>query len=188
MEDLLKESLREDEKLLWSGRPEPVETLDKTHKIPFIRNGIITALVTIGICVFYIVLAAVKSVPVKSGVLIVVAACGIFLILRDLSDASKIRKQVFYAITDKRLMVITDSAKSVEYSAVSLAKLDTDADGHTSLLCGKDAIKTKPWKRRAAVLTGAVLDENNGMCDRFVLYALPDAGKVKEILSPYLPL
>ena len=40
MEELLKESLREEEKLLWSGWPEAFETLDKTHKIPFIRKGI----------------------------------------------------------------------------------------------------------------------------------------------------
>ena len=116
------------------------------------------------------------------------AACGVFLIVRGLLDASKIRKRMQYAITDKRLIILTDSDKSVEYSAISAAKLDRDEDGHTSLLCGEDAIKAKPWKRRAATLSGAITDDNTGMCERFVMYALPDADKVKETLKPFLPL
>ncbi|MGM9587200.1 MAG: hypothetical protein ACI3VA_06920 [Candidatus Limivicinus sp.] len=188
MEELLKESLREDEKLLWSGRPEAFETLDKTHKSPFIRSGIIAAVVTIALCVAYVILAKAKDVPLKPAVLVIVAACGIFIILRGLLDASKIRKRACYAITDKRLIILTDSAKSVEYSAIIAAKLDRDEDGHTSLLCGEDAIKARPWKRRAAVLSGAITNENTGMCERFVMYALPDADKIKEILKPYLPL
>ena len=188
MEELLKESLREEEKLLWSGRPEPFEPLDKTHKSPFIRSGIITALVTIAICVAYVILTGINNAPLKPAVLVIVAACGIFIILRGLLDASKIRKRALYAITDKRLLILTDSAKSVEYSAISAAKLDRDEDGHTSLLCGEDAIKAKPWKRRAATLSGAITDDNTGMCERFVMYALPDADKVKETLKPFLPL
>ena len=188
MEELLKESLREEEKLLWSGSPEPFETLDKTHKTPFIRNGIITGLITIAICVAYVILANIEDVPLKPGVLVIVAACGIFIIVRALLDASKIRKRVQYAITDKRLIVLTDSAKSVEYSAVSAAKLDKDGDGHASLLCGEDAIKAKPWKRRALVLTGAVTNDTTGVCESFVMYALPETDKVKEILKPYLSL
>lgn len=188
MEELLKESLREDEKLLWSGRPEAFETLDKTHKSPFIRRGIITAVVTVALCVAYVILVRAKEAPVKPAVLVIVAACGIFIILRGLLDASKIRKRACYAITDKRLIILTDSAKSVEYSAINVAKLDRDEDGHTSLLCGRDAIKMKPWKRRVAVLSGAITDADTGQCDRFVMYALPDADKVKEILKPYLPL
>ena len=188
MEELLKEALREDEKLLWSGRPEAFETLDKTHKSPFIRSGIITAVVTIALCVAYVILAKANDVPLKPAVLVIVAACGIFIIVRGLLDASKIKKRVLYAITDKRLIILTDSAKSVEYSAINVAKLDRDEDGHTSLLCGEDAIKARPWKRRAAVLSGAITNENTGMCERFVMYALPDADKIKEILKPYLPL
>ena len=111
MEELLKESLREEEKLLWSGRPEPFEPLDKTHKSPFIRSGIITALVTIAVCVAYVILAGINNAPLKPAVLVIVAACGIFIILRGLLDASKIRKRALYAITDKRLPVLTDSAK-----------------------------------------------------------------------------
>lgn len=188
MEELLKESLREDEKLLWSGRPEAFETLDKTHKSPFIRSGIITAVVTIALCMAYVILAKAKEAPLKPAVLVIVAACGIFIIVRGLLDASKIRKRTSYVITDKRLLILTDSAKSVEYSAISASKLDRDEDGHTSLLCGEDAIKARPWKRRAAALSGAITNENTGMCERFVMYALPDADKIKEILKPYLPL
>ena len=178
MEELLKESLREEETLLWSGRPEAFETLDKTHKIPFIRKGIIAALVTIAICAAYVIFAQIKNVPLKPAVPVIVAACGIFVILRGLIDASKLRKRVLYAITDKR----------VEYSAISAAKLDRDEDGHVSLLCGEDAIKAKPWKRRVMALAGTVTNDTTGMCESFAFYAIPDADKVKEILKPYLPL
>ena len=128
MEELLKEALREDEKLLWSGRPEAFETLDKTHKSPFIRRGIITAVVTVALCVAYVILVRAKEAPVKPAVLIIVVACGVFIIVRGLLDASKIRKRTSYAITDKRMLILTDTAKSVEYSAINMAKLDRDED------------------------------------------------------------
>ncbi len=188
MEELLKESLREEEKLLWSGRPEAFETLDMTHKIPFIRKGIITAIVTIAICVGYVILAGAQDAPLKPGVLAVVAACGVFIIVRGLLDASKIRKRMQYAITDKRLIILTDSDKSVEYSAISAAMLSSDKDGHVSLLCGENAIKAKPWRRRALALTGAVTNDTTGVCESFVMYALPETDKVNEILRSYLSL
>ena len=188
MEELLKESLREEETLLWSGRPEAFETLDKTHKVPFIRKGIIAALVTIAICAAYVIFAQIKNVPLKPAVPVIVAACGIFVILRGLIDASKLRKRVLYAITDKRLIIQTDSDKSVEYSAISAAKLSSDKDGHVSLLCGENAIKAKPWRRRELALTGAVTNDTTGVCESFVMYALPETDKVNEILKSYLSL
>lgn len=188
MEDILKEALREDEQLLWSGRPEPFETLDKTHKKPFIRSTILTAVVTLAICLAYILYAGSRNVDVKIGVPIVVAACGIFIILRGLMDASKLKKGVLYAITDKRLFVVMDSARAVEYSSIHEARFCTDEDGHTSLLCGDRGVKAKPHSCRAAVLTGVCTDSDTGLCENFAMYAIPDAGKVKTILKQYLPL
>ena len=39
-----------------------------------------------------------------------------------------------------------------------------------------------------AGVTVTITDDNTGMCERFVMYALPDADKVKETLKPFLPL
>ncbi len=114
--------------------------------------------------------------------------CGIFIVLRTFMDASKIRKSITYAITNKRLFIGTDRAKSVEYSSISEAKFCTDEDGHNSLLCGERAVKAKPKAWRTAVLAGVCIDDETGLCDNFAMYAIPDAERVKDLLKQYLPI
>lgn len=188
MENILNEGLVEGEKLLWSSRPEPFETLDKTHKKHFINKIIISAIVTIALCVAYVLYANYCKAGVKSGVIIILIGCGIFAVVRDLMDASKLKKGVMYAITDKRLILVTDSAKGVEYSCINEVRIGVDEDGHASLLCGDRAVKTKPYGWRESVLAGVCLDVDTGVCESFAMYAIPDADKVAAILKNYLPL
>ena len=189
MEEYLKKELGEDENLLWSGRPEPFETLDQTNKKPVIVKAIVAGIAVTALCLAYILYAGRSGVGVKIGLPVVTVLIGIFAAVRPLMDAAKVRKSVMYAMTDKRIFVIIgDSVKSLEYSSINVARFRTDEDGHSALLCGEKGVTMKPSAWRAAVLSGVCTDEKTGLCDSFVLYAIPDAGKVKDLLKVYLPV
>lgn len=187
MDELLKSALKDDEKLLWSGKPESFETLDKTNKPAFTKKAVISAVAAILLSIVYTFLVA-KSNNFKIGVVIVIFAIALFVPLAVLLDANKLKKSILYAVTDQRLITVADSAKGVEYSAIKTAAFKTDADGHTSLLCGADALELPPDKWRAQAVTGVCLDDSAEVCERYAMYALPNAEKLKEILAPYLSL
>lgn len=188
MEEYLKKELGRDEKLLWTGRPEPFETLDQTNKKAILVKAAVTGIVVAALCLAYILYAGGSGVGVKVGVPVIVVLIGIFVALRPLIDAVKVRKRVMYAVTDKRLLIVSDCVRSVGYSSINEACFRTDEDGHHALLCGEKGVKMKPSAWRVAVLTGVYIDEETGLCDSFVLYAIPDVEKVKDILKAYLPV
>lgn len=183
MEETLKKELREDEKLLWWGRPEEFTFLDRTYKSTFIRKLVISFGIVAALIVAYAVAA---GADFKLGIAVVLLALGCIGPGNMLTDASKLRKNVTYAVTDRRLIQVLDGAKSVEYAAVGRVQLRTDSDGHTSLLCGADGEKAKETKWRELAVVGARMDAETGRCGSFVMYAVPDADKLKSILSRFV--
>lgn len=187
MDEILKSALKDDEKLLWTGKPESFETLDKTHRPGFKKKIIISAVIAVVLSVIYALIVA-KSNNFKISIVLVIIVFAAYVPLTVLLDANKLKKKISYAITDKRLITVLDSAKGLDYSAVKTAAFKTDADGHTTLLCGPDALAQSPDKWRAQAVIGACMDESAVVCERYAMYALPDADKVRKILAPYLPL
>ena len=185
MEDLLKNALDENETLLWSGRPENFEVFDKTNKKCFVKKAVIAAIVSVLLIGAY----ALMSVPngnFKFIIVVIILVFAGYSPLNVLMDANKLKKKIGYAITDKRLLTVLDSAKGIPYSAIDCAALRTDEDGHVTLLCGPDALNSKPGDWRAFTVIGAYMDDSGEKCDRYAMYALPDAERVKAILKPYL--
>ena len=68
MEEQLREYLMEGEQLLWTGRPESFETLDKTNKTSIIVGLVIKAIITLGILLLFII-SAQENGGVKPGVM-----------------------------------------------------------------------------------------------------------------------
>lgn len=56
---------------------------------------------------------------------------------------------MLYAVTDKRLILVREAVRDMDFGRIKSASLRRDADGHTSLLCGERALKAKPDKWRA---------------------------------------
>ena len=54
MTEQLKEALQEGEQLLWQGKAESFETLDRTHKQNLIMTTVISLGVALAICIAYI--------------------------------------------------------------------------------------------------------------------------------------
>lgn len=183
MDEKLKEALRENEKLLWTGKTEACELMDKTNKPSFIKKCIIALSVAVALTVGYLLVAEAQHVKVALIVVFFLAA-GIAP-FNTVSDGMKVRK-LSYAVTDQRLMQIGESIKSVEYSAVPACTFKTDDDGHTTLLVGTDAMKEPSHKWRALSVIGTRMDENGTLCESFAMYNIPDADKLKKILKDYV--
>ena len=89
-----------------------------------------------------------------------------------------------YAITDRRILALGEDVKGVELEKVDAAEFRKDADGHTSLLIGRDAVKSKPTKWRQYTVVGPHLtDEENPVCETFALYAVKDIAGIRKALA-----
>ena len=187
MDEILKAGLHPDEKLLWRGKPEPFETLDKTQKKKFVVSAVIGLLITITVGTLYAFAVLRSGADVKPVlILIVLILCGIPS-FNTLGDASKLKKME-YVVTDQRLIILRDSLRGMPYSAIHEAAFREDPDGHVSLLCGKDALKAKPDKWREICIIGQNASEGTDVCNRFVFYAPSDLNGLKAAVKDSLPL
>ena len=174
MKERLKDYLEHGEEILWHGRAEQFEAMDKTHKAYYIRRGVIAAAVLILLIALYIPTAIKTGAGIKPGVVIVIAAAGLYGVFSPFLDVRKLRKME-YVLTNEKLMLVTSGdVRSVKLSAIPTARMASDDDGHWSLLCGPDCDSLAPCKRRVATLAGAILDQDSMMCDRFVMYGVDD--------------
>ena len=188
MKERLKDYLDHDERILWHGRPERFEAMDGTHKAYYLRRGIIAAVVTVLLIALYIATAMKTGAGVKTGVVVVVAAAGLYGVCSPFLDVRKLRRMEYVLTNEKLLLVTPNDVRSVKLSAIPTARLASDADGHCSLLCGPDCDRLAPCKRRAATLTGAILDQDSMMCDRFVMYAVDDIQGLKAASVGHLSI
>lgn len=187
MNEILKNELRENEKILWLGKAEKFDVLDKTHKKPMLVKATVVLTITILFAALYLLYAQGHGIKVKPATIALVLVFAAAISFGYIIDAIKLRG-VVYAITDQRLIAIQPTANSVEFNTINKLILDTDADGHTSLLCGKMAIKAKAYKRRNLSLCGPYIDPDTGICDRFIMYNIAEPEKVEELLRDFLPL
>ena len=185
MEELLTSMLDSGEQVLWTGKAEAYETLDATYKKPFIRKAVIAALVFAALLTGYLI--AVKGQGVQPIIILVVLLLSAISPLNVLSDGKRLR-QTLYAATDRRLLVVRDTAKSVEYEKIAQAEFRQDEAGHTSLLCGGKGLKAKTSNWRLYTLTGPYYaDEEETRCERFVLYAVDDVEGLRRVLKEKIP-
>ena len=164
---------QEGEKLLWHGTTENYEALDAAHKRTIILKLIISCVIGLGLCIGYVAAAGAGNVKPLI-IVIVLLICG-SVPIGEMNDARNLHK-VSYGLTDRRMIVLLDSPKAVEYSRVTEA-----------VLCGRDAVKSKSSKWRLFTISGPIMDEQGETCERFALYALNDVSGARKVLSEKLP-
>lgn len=96
MEEQFREHLMEGEQLLWTGRPESFETLDKTNKTSIIVGLVIKAIITLGILLLFII-SAQENGGVKPGVIAFILAFAAFAFANSFLIARRLRKKHFMA-------------------------------------------------------------------------------------------
>ena len=172
MDENLKSTLEKDEKILFKGKPESFETLDKANKQPFIITTVLTVLVCLALILTYTInTLAIENFKIL--VPFVIAAIGALIISSTFRDSRKIRK-LEYVITNKRLMRLGDEISSMPFPAIKQYIFKLDEEGRTSLLIGEDAITKKTSKWRSAAVSSFAKDLNTGECEQAVFYAIPD--------------
>ena len=189
MEELLKKAMEDGENLLWSARPEKFETLDKTYKPLFTKKLTISLLVGLFLSVGYFILSKRSEAEIKWGFLVLVWLFCVISPVNVFRDANSLRKNTVYAMTDRRLFTVIDSTtvRDVTLAQIEKASFLTDEDGHVSLFCGKEG--KKPGSNlRSITLTVPSINEETDKCERYVMYAVPQADKLQKLLKDYVPV
>ena len=185
MEEQLKEALAEGETILWKGTAEPYEALDKTHRQHFIIKIAVSLAIALAISIAYVAAAGIANT--KFLLIVIVFLIAGITPYNTIADGRRLRK-VLYAVSDRRIFTVRDDVKSVEFSQIDCAELKRDPDGHTSLLIGRDGVKSKPTKWRQYTVVGPHLnDGENPVCETFSLYAVNDVPGLRKALAGRLP-
>lgn len=188
MEDMLSSVLETGEEVLWRGKPEAFETMDKTNKSAIIKSEIIKVVISVALIIGYIAAASGNGAGIKSGIIIVILAVMAYALASPFLHINTLRRKVEYVITNQRLITLKGEAKGVEFDKIKTAALKTDEDGHTTLLCGPTAVKLDASKWRGEATIGLRLDNDTLNCDALTWYAIPNAKEAEVLLKKYLPL
>lgn len=182
MEQKLYANLMEGEQVLWSGKPE-FKTFGATHKSFIIVKAVVIAIALIGFFMYYFAGVQSGTIDFKASVIVIMAVVAAVPLALEWLDAQKMKKTV-YAVTDKRLITLVDTAvNAVTYDQVKEHKFAEDADGQVSLVCGSDMMKKSPRTYRANAVFGLRMKDDGSACERFVMYAIPEADKVKKLTA-----
>jgi len=185
MEELLKEELHAGEKILWQQQPEAFETLDVTHKQHVTIKAVLTIGIVSALCLVYFFYANSNGIEIKPSLIAIAMLCAVIGAFNFIFESKKLHK-MNYILTDQRIIFGVDILKSIEYTKIDKVEVKKDADGHSSILFGDIAIKSKAHIWRSFAVADAYIDADSGFCSRFVMYAVPDADKVKDIISKYI--
>lgn len=182
MEEKFRELLEKDETLLWCGRPERFETLDKTNRQSIVVGTVIKVCVIAGILALYIK-GALMAAGIKWGMVAVIVAFGAFALANPFLVARRLRDKTFYALSDRRILRTGANDGSVPYERIKSAALRTDEDGHTTLLCGPRAKNLKPRQWRGEADAGFINGPDDPEALRVILYNLPMTKELRAILK-----
>ena len=185
MNDKLNEYLQEGEQLLWSGKP-AMKMLDEAHKTTYAGKAVLTVFGAVAFLMYYMLGVTEGTIPFKAAVLVLLAVVVGVILAPDWMDVGKLNKAV-YGVTDRRLLVLVNNAlHAVSFDKIDDYKFDTDAAGQTTLMCGKSGMKVRPSRRRLNTIFGLRMSDDGTVCDRFVMYGLPEADKVEKLMKKYV--
>ena len=185
MNEKLKEYLADGEQLLWSGAPS-VKTLDEAHKTAFIGKAVLTVAAVAAFLLYYMAGVQAGTITFKFSAIVLTLVLGAVVLLPDYMDVGKLNKAV-YGMTDRRLIVVVNGyAHDIAFDKIADYRFDTDKAGQTTLMCGKSGMKTRPDRRRLNTIFGTRMSDDGSVCDRFVMYGIPEAHTVEKLMAKYV--
>lgn len=155
-------SLKEGEKLLWTGRPTCTSVVDPANK-PVVYGCFIIGII-------WVILSFIIYLPIHAGVIsfVIIDLVPFFMILLPILNARSVKK-TYYAITDKRILI---DLAGQEYSMDVDENTEIKRNDNGTILVGA-AIKTKPRKERHLLLFRGVMDMDKNILG-VVLYTTDD--------------
>lgn len=184
-EEVLKNTLKSGEKILWKGRAEPFAVMDGTNKGKIVRNMVTSSVIIAAILIAYYVVAISRSIGAGQNIVITLLAVGIwgFTLSGPYTLTRKLMKETEYVFTNERaIMVGRFSAVALPISERTKCRIEKMDNGKDILYMG-EAVNTKPAAARAVAVAG-ISDEKGGPTG-LVFYSISDA---EEICKAYTPL
>lgn len=190
MNEKVQKALKDDEVLLWSDKPEKFDTKDKTNKNTILTTIIASFSIAVAVSYIYLNAALSKCTDPKWVLVAILFVVASYISYNKLAISRKVATKLTYVITNQRIFTLTEGSTEFSgayYPEIKEAKFFTDADGHTSLLCGSKAVRYPASKIRFEATTKATRNDKKET-EAYVMYAIPEADKVREIIADYLPI
>ena len=188
LNELIRDSLHDEEEILWAGRPEGMKLLEAPYGTPIIIRWII-CLILAAAALWYglIYIPSSAGSGVNTNVVMVIwLAIVIAIALWPLMDVNKLKRKCAYFITDQRaLTFVTGSSgklKDMFYTAVSEITFDIIEGDRGNVYVGKK-LKNSPQKARISAFTPPVDSEEEQRPLIFYSVINPE-----EIVSKFPPL
>ena len=106
-----REELKEDETVLWAGRPEPFPLKNGSNKNGLMLRWVICGALFVILTVLYAVWSAGSAAGFKPAVVAVLVIVFGYLMLVPVLDRNKVLKKCQFIVTDKRVLTaVSDSA------------------------------------------------------------------------------
>jgi len=107
----VQDELKEDENVLWAGRPEPFPLKNAENKKSLTTRWLVCGLLFVVLTAVYAVYSMGLPAGFKPAVVIVIAFVFGYIMLMPVMDHKKVQKKCQFIVTDKRVLtVVGDSA------------------------------------------------------------------------------
>lgn len=177
MEQKMKERLREDEQLLWIGKPGSRKIMDSPDKTKVIIAWSVLALFLV-VSFGYLVPFLVKGGDSLGKILVMLVFVNVTPMLiatRPLLDKRRLDKETIYAVTDKRILALVGSDLFELPRTEGLACKVVDGN-----LCFGTAGDIAPKKARDHAVVGCKDDDRR--LGGILFYQLPNTNQVLEAI------
>ncbi len=185
--NVLKEQLLKGEELLWSGQPEGFETLDAEYKPGYVKRLVIIVLAVAAFCAGYLAVTLKNGTGIKPGIFVIVVGFAAFALINPFSDVKKLKNNYLYAVSNRRVFVITDKVKSAEIAEIPSVSVRRDSAGSVSFLFG-EAAKTKKNSAIRALAVTCINKDGEDFAKNIVMYGVKDSEGLKKVLKQYMPV
>ncbi len=177
--------LDENEKLLWSGRPEPFELKDKTHKSAINTNWVISTICFLAATIGFLFVSQAQAVTLPKTIVCIVVFFFIAasVMLRPVSEAKEIRNSKYF-ITDKRIVIEEKyDFKSLEVNSEMPCQIK-NLDNGTNVIYIGSAVNTPMKKTRYLASAGSTTED--GELTGLILYSVKDGRKIITENTPLI--
>lgn len=181
-DNVLKNQLEEDEKILWQSAPEPFRIISEKNKGRLITRWIICVVCFVVVTIAYV--QAIKGSGMQFSILLdaILALICLYIALVPVFDARKVMNKCSYYLTDRRAVVVVNAreALSLKRKDINVKLVDAD-NGSVHVLLG--ACTGSPEKKYLVSTFVPKMDENAEKAIGIVFYSVKDSEELRLLLN-----
>jgi hypothetical protein len=158
--------LDEGEAVQWSGSPQPYSLLDEGHKTVTFISWFWAAVWGVLLIGGYYALCISRNLEIKVSAMVICAVVPLFIFWSPVGDKNRIKK-LRYAITNKKVLVVSEGAVSSEkpcvlpLAAVGTVRVEKADKGTCNLRLGASTFKASARKLLPLAIRGSFESNSN---------------------------